>query len=127
MREEPERRADKHAPDAQRDGVAVRRIARFGIGILIAVAAVVASVIALTRRLDPAPAGGFMAPPKDWVSGPMLESAPQSQLSRYLAGKQAQLQGYAWIDRQAGIARIPLDDAMQALAEQDAARRSRTP
>jgi hypothetical protein len=105
------------------DGIAVGRIVRIGLGIVVAVALVVALVMSLTRHIEPKPAGGIMPAPDSWISGPSLESDPQARLARYLADKQARLRGYAWVDRQAGIARIPLDQAMQALAAQDAARR----
>ncbi len=52
---------------------------------------------------------------------PMLESAPQDDRARYTAEKEKLLQSYGWIDRQRGIARIPIDRAMAVLAARNAA------
>jgi hypothetical protein len=49
-------------------------------------------------------------------SPPQLQPAPQPDRVAYLAEKRRLLASYGWVDRQAGIARIPLDDAMALLA-----------
>jgi hypothetical protein len=109
------------------DGIDIRKVTRIGLGIIVALVVVVAAAVGLTRRLDELPAGGVMPPPATWISGPVLETDPQARLGRYLQDKQARLQGYAWIDRQAGIARIPLEQAMRALTEQGAASQGKAP
>jgi hypothetical protein len=45
-----------------------------------------------------------------------LSSAPQQDLAAYRADKERQLNTYGWVDRQQGIARIPIADAMDLLA-----------
>lgn len=47
---------------------------------------------------------------------PRLQSDPAANLAAERAREQALLDGYAWVDRQAGIARIPVDRAMDILA-----------
>jgi hypothetical protein len=47
---------------------------------------------------------------------PLLQPAPQPDRAAYFAEKRRLLDSYGWVDRQAGIARIPLDDAMRLLA-----------
>ena len=47
---------------------------------------------------------------------PLLQPAPQPDRAAYFAEKRRLLDSYGWVDRQAGIARIPLDDAMKLLA-----------
>lgn len=47
---------------------------------------------------------------------PQLQPAPQPDRVAYLAEKRRLLATYGWVDRQAGIARIPLDEAMALLA-----------
>lgn len=49
-------------------------------------------------------------------SAPQLQPAPQPDRVAYLAEKRRLLASYGWVDRRAGIARIPLDDAMALLA-----------
>jgi hypothetical protein len=46
---------------------------------------------------------------------PRLQSDPSSDLAAERTREQAQLDGYAWVDRDAGIARIPVDRAMDIL------------
>ena len=45
-----------------------------------------------------------------------LRTAPQQDLAAYEAGKQRQLHGFGWVDPQRGIARIPIEQAMDLLA-----------
>lgn len=47
---------------------------------------------------------------------PELQKAPQNDLSRFTAAQAATLSGYAWVDREHGIARIPIDEAMRQTA-----------
>jgi hypothetical protein len=47
---------------------------------------------------------------------PLLQPAPQPDRVRYLAEKRRVLDSYGWVDRRAGIARIPLDEAMKLMA-----------
>lgn len=42
---------------------------------------------------------------------------PQQDLAQLQAQQRARLQGYAWVDRQSGIVRIPLERAMELLPE----------
>ena len=49
-------------------------------------------------------------------NAPLLQPAPQPDRVAYLAEKRRLLASYGWVDRQAGIARIPLDAAMALLA-----------
>lgn len=48
-------------------------------------------------------------PPPD----PHLLSHPQRALQQHLADKRSRLRGYGWVDREAGVAHIPIDRAMQ--------------
>ena len=49
-------------------------------------------------------------------AAPLLQPAPQPDRAGYLAEKRRVLDSYGWVDRQAGIARIPLDEAMKLMA-----------
>ena len=57
------------------------------------------------ERLEPVP------PP------PRLQAEPAEDLATYLAREAAILHSFAWIDQEAGIARIPIEQAMQLVAE----------
>lgn len=100
-----------------RDGIDVRRVTRIGIAGLVVLAAVVAGAVLLTSSWDNDRPPGTAASPRSWISGPMLESQPQTDMAQYLAGKRMLTDSYGWVDRQAGIAHIPLDAAMRAIEE----------
>lgn len=48
---------------------------------------------------------------------PRLQQNPEADLAAMLQEQRAKLDGYAWIDRDKGIARLPIAEAMQRLAE----------
>lgn len=55
---------------------------------------------------------------------PELQNAPLDDLAQYERDKRAQLDGYRWIDRNAGIVHIPIEQAMRVSAARgEAARR----
>ncbi|HEV2234629.1 MAG TPA: hypothetical protein VGV68_14650 [Terriglobia bacterium] len=68
-----------------------------------------------TRQLGPA-ASPFAytkaAPP-----GPGLQVHPAQDLKRLVLGEDEKLNSYGWVDQKAGIARIPIDRAMDLLIE----------
>jgi hypothetical protein len=67
------------------------------------------------------PAGsgdGPDAPANFGVAGARLESAPRTDRNAYFKEKDRLLHSWQWVDRGAGIARIPIEDAMDLLARQ---------
>jgi hypothetical protein len=100
------------------DDISVRRIVVAGALIAGTVALVVGVVVAGLTFWDLPLAGPRRA---DYALGepaPALESAPQPELRRYRDYKQKLLTTSAWVDRGAGIARIPIATAMTLLSEQ---------
>jgi hypothetical protein len=65
------------------------------------------------------------APPDMMIDGPALTAAPEDERSRYEAQKHALAESYAWIDRDRGIARIPVDVAMDLLTVRGSASRKK--
>ena len=53
------------------------------------------------------------------ISGPTLESTPQAERAAYMKEKERLLHSYQWIDAQAGIARIPIEQAMGLMAGEE--------
>jgi hypothetical protein len=47
---------------------------------------------------------------------PALQKAPQNDLDHFIAAQRAALSGYDWVDRDHGIARIPIAQAMGMIA-----------
>jgi hypothetical protein len=66
--------------------------------------------------------GGFSAKvePTQVAPEPRLQVAPAADLKKLRAIEDARLRQYEWIDRQAGIAAIPIERAMEMLAERGA-------
>lgn len=52
------------------------------------------------------------------VAGARLEPAPRQDRNAYFAEKNRELHSWQWVDRQAGVARIPIEDAMDMLVRQ---------
>src|ERR1044071_8426512 len=50
-------------------------------------------------------------------SGPRLEVKPGANLAELRAAEDSDLNSYEWIDRNAGVVRIPIDRAMQLIVE----------
>ena len=74
--------------------------------------ALVAAALMLRAR---GPASNTPPRPFDGTK-PLLQSAPQPERAAYFAEKRRVTEGYGWVDRRAGIARIPVDEAMTLLA-----------
>ncbi|REJ88174.1 MAG: hypothetical protein DWQ34_22865 [Planctomycetota bacterium] len=55
------------------------------------------------------------APPR----GTPLEPNQKQRKLEYLAEQQELLHGYGWVDREQGVARIPIDEAMRLYVEQN--------
>jgi hypothetical protein len=55
------------------------------------------------------------------IAAPLLDSAPQPGRIAYYAEKQRELERWQWVDRGAGVARIPVEQAMQLMAQSQAA------
>jgi hypothetical protein len=45
--------------------------------------------------------------------GPHLQARPETELARLRERERQQLEGWAWVDREAGVARVPVAVAME--------------
>jgi hypothetical protein len=63
--------------------------------------------------------GSTAIPPRAF-SEPRLQETPRGDRARLEAQQAAELQGYRWINREAGIAHIPIEDAMALVASRGA-------
>ena len=115
--------------------VNIRAIFQYGVG-LIALAVVVYLVVwllfgYLSRREDKASAGREFPlaagqenrlPPE-----PRLQTNPRQDLRDLQAAEDESLRSYQWIDRNAGIVRIPIDEAMRLTLQRGLPSREATP
>ena len=58
---------------------------------------------------------------------PRLQVLPAANLMKVRAEEEAALNSYAWIDAQSGLVRIPIDRAIELLAERGLPARAQTP
>lgn len=101
------------------DDVDVRRVAWTAALIVGAVAFALAAAWLALHFLEPVP-GATAAPSRGAMAivAPVLETAPQPERVAYDAEKARLITTYGWVDRKAGIARIPVEEAMRILAAQ---------
>ena len=97
------------------EDIDLRRLRRVAVVGLAARATAAGGAIARLAAWDDGERGAGMAPPEAWVPSPRLETQPRDALRRYLDEKHAMLAGHAWVDPAAGIARIPIEQAMRAM------------
>jgi hypothetical protein len=96
-------------PDYERSDVSVRLIAAIGGGLALLF---IGSPLLLRAAFDQPPA----APATPVPPAPRLQSNPSADWSAFRAEQMTRLNGERWVDREHGIAHIPIDDAMRLLA-----------
>lgn len=100
-------------PDYKGGDVDARTVRWVALGIVGAIVfAVVAAGLLLRDR-----GAAANTPPRPFAgAAPLLQPAPQIERAAYFDEKRRVTGGAGWVDRRAGIARIPLDDAMRLMA-----------
>jgi hypothetical protein len=117
--EQPQPHAGRETQD-----VSIPAIVKFGIGLAISAVVIHVGVWGLFRVLD-ARAGKRETPVPPMVAaslkrtpaGPRLEPNPLAPRRAAQARDNAVLASYGWVDKGSGIARIPIERAMQLLVE----------
>jgi hypothetical protein len=102
--------------------VNARAIGWSAAAIAVTIVVCVAAVFALLHfwRVPPGADRGRPAVPLR-IPGPVLQPAPQLDLAQYRAEKEQQLHAIGWVDAAHGIAHIPIESAMDLLAQRSAA------
>ena len=104
--------------------VSIGAIVKFGIGLAVAALAIHVAMWGLFRVLDarqskrdrpipPLAAAGLRRTPPE----PRLETDALSPRRRMLVQERAVLTTYGWVDRGAGVVRVPIERAMDLLVE----------
>ena len=104
--------------------VNIRAILGFGAGLLVVVAVVYVLILGIFRVFDRregvqmaseyplAAAQGHREPPE-----PRLQTNPRQDLADLRAREDELLGSYGWVDKNAGVVRIPIDEAMKLTLE----------
>ncbi len=102
--------------------VNVRQVTLFGVGlvVVIGIGAIVSmwfvfKYLAFQTTPGPPPSPFFGAQPLP--PGPRLQATPAMDLKAHRAAEESRLHSYGWVDRNAGIVRIPVEQAMDLVAK----------
>jgi hypothetical protein len=108
--------------DHEESDVNVRAIVKFGAGLFVLAAVIHLAVWVLFRAYEareirnnppqPLAVDASRIPP-----APTLQEAPRVELQELRARESAVLNSYGWVDRDAGIVRIPIAEAMRLTVE----------
>ena len=109
----------------EQSDVNVRSILAFGLGLLVAGVVIQLgmwwlfdSLAARTAQLDqPRSPLASSSPRESLPPEPRLQVSPAQDLKELRAAEDAMLHSYGWVDQQAGVVRIPIERAMELLAE----------
>ncbi|MDQ5870961.1 MAG: hypothetical protein M3547_01975 [Acidobacteriota bacterium] len=117
---------DESAPEVghETSDVSIGTIVKFGAGLAIAAAVISVAMWGLFRFFEaqhekgeqpvpPMVAANLKRTPRE----PRLEPDPLSPRRRMQAEENAALTTYGWVDRDAGVVRIPIERAMELLVE----------
>jgi hypothetical protein len=117
--------ADAHAVDHhEASDVDVNAVFKFGVGLVVIVVVVASIVFGLFKVFDrretrgevveyPLAVGqGDRLPPE-----PRLQTNPREDLHDLRVKEDELLKSYGWVDKNAGIVRIPIDDAIKLTLE----------
>ncbi len=100
-------------------GISVRGVVWGGAAIVSAILLAAAASYLLWQQWS-APDGTSDSSPNakrlPQVAPPVLQAAPQDDRARYFAEKRRLLDSWEWIDREHGVVRIPIQEAMQIMA-----------
>jgi len=99
------------------NGIDLRRLGWTAAGLAATIALAIGAVFLLLRHWHAAPGGA----PSDaaalaQVPAPRLQPAPQEDMAWMRAEQRREMDTVGWVDREAGIARIPVADAMDLVA-----------
>ena len=111
--------------DEIKQDVDIRAVSKFGIGLTLAV--ILAGFLmwflfdrfaAREQRRSPQPERMEAQNPQKEPPEPRLQPNPPMDLKNFREGEEAVLNGYAWVDPDKGIVRIPVARAMELVAQE---------
>lgn len=108
------------APDYERTDASVRLPVWTAAALLILLPLAMGGVWVLlvtVRGAPETPAAVFTEDRPRPAAGPPLQADPQADLAALRARWDRRLNGYGWVDREAGIVHIPIERAMARVAE----------
>jgi hypothetical protein len=104
----------RHPTHYEKSDADPRLLAALALGITVFL---VLTPLVLLAGYPHVPRSGALAPRLAQPAPPRLQTDPRSDLDRLRAYEREQLQSFGWADRPRGLARIPIDRAMQVLVD----------
>ena len=119
----PSKRAAPTAPRHEVADVSGRRIVwtAAGLATMLVVVALAAWAVLSVLRSGSAQDASSLRAAAARMPSPRLQTAPSRDLDALREEKRALLSDYRWLDRDAGVVRIPIERAMELLAERGGA------
>jgi len=109
----------------------IRGLLGFGVGMAVVLFIIVVAMILVFRYFAHTQNLGPTASPFENTRTipplPRLQAAPHTDILEYWDSQQKALRSYGWVDRQKGIAHIPIDEAMRMLVESGLRARAANP
>ena len=103
------------------DALPITRLLWVGAAMALAVAAAIAVVLTILSHRQVPVGGAAIEPPAQLAADlPMLQTAPQLDLTAYKANKLHAVHDLGWIDAASGVAHLPIETAMAMQAAQAA-------
>lgn len=114
----------EHSPQVMPDRISVRGLAFGGLIVAACIAIALIGAYLLLHVAGPAPRLAEGVRPAPRIAGDVrLQVDPARDIGAFTAQKRRLIESYGWVDRERGIARIPVERAMAILASgSDAAR-----
>lgn len=116
--------ADAHPPNGVGHELSDVHVPSLVKGLIVLAVLVVVSVLlmawmfrGLAARSGEQPPAPLMAPQRVLPPTPRLQVNPTTDLVEMRATQQQRLSTYGWVDRKAGVVRIPVDRAMELMAQ----------
>ncbi len=122
----PTPRLDNPAVSHEKSDVDLRRITYFGASLALSVLVILGLLAGLfvyfsgrELRHGRAPQGIPKSAPE--TAAPRLQISPSTEMAQMRAAEEKVLTGYAWVDKDKGIVRIPIARAMEIFAQRQTA------
>lgn len=113
---------DQHARSVGHEtkDISVRVVAWFAVGLIVSAVIIhvtVAGLFHVFKEGYPSPAApSRITEPQVLAPGPRLQIDTAADLDQFRADEEAKLNGYGWVDRNAGVIRIPIERSMELIA-----------
>lgn len=114
------RRKKPSPPPIEPNDVPVRGVALGMVGLFMLIlvsAAIVGGMLFLIRGENPRPRATALEARDIRTPAPRLETSATGDRAEIEGAAKAKLRGYSWVDEKAGIARIPIEEAMRRTVE----------